>query len=145
MQRVQSTWAGNCDRSVFKCSDTNVVFQTAIVLILFARKNKRSSGIVGKPSDCLSRNCLHRNCKSGPVRAELGLKFVKRYLGDLGPEYKTFYNIRSTDYFSFVMYICFVHHCDLCESTDCDCSSANPNCTYNCLLLFSAWMNLTLL
>ena len=33
-----------------KCSDTNVVFQTAIFLILFVRNNKRSSGIDGKPA-----------------------------------------------------------------------------------------------
>ena len=136
---------GNWDWSVFKCLDTNVVFQTAIFLILIVRKNKRSSGIAGKSSDCLSRNCLYRNCKSGGVRAELGINFVKRYLGDLGPEYKTFYNIRSTDYSSFVMYTCFAHHCDFCESSDCDCSSANPISKYNCILLFFAWINLTLL
>jgi len=42
--------------SVFKCSDINVVFQTAIFLILVVRNNKESSGIDGKTSDCLSRN-----------------------------------------------------------------------------------------
>jgi len=58
MQRVQNTWSigtGLC----FKCSDTNVVFQTAIFLIPVVRNNKRSSGIDGKTSDCLSRNCLY--------------------------------------------------------------------------------------
>jgi len=43
---------------MFKCSDTNVVFQAAIFLILVARNNKTSSGIDGKTSDCLSRICL---------------------------------------------------------------------------------------
>jgi len=47
----------NWDWSVFKCSDTNVVFQTAIFLIPVVRNNKTSSGINGKASDCLSRNC----------------------------------------------------------------------------------------
>jgi len=37
--------------------DTNVVFQTVIFLILVVKNNKRSSGIDGKTSDCLSRNC----------------------------------------------------------------------------------------
>jgi len=36
-----------------------VVFQTAILLILVVRNNKRSSGIDSKTSDCLSRNCLY--------------------------------------------------------------------------------------
>jgi len=58
MQRVQNT-SVNWHWSVFKCSDTNVVFQTAIFLILVVRNNKRSSGIDGKTSDCLSRNCLY--------------------------------------------------------------------------------------
>jgi len=40
----------NWDWSVFKCSDTNVVFQTAIFLILVVRNNKTSSGIDGKPT-----------------------------------------------------------------------------------------------
>jgi len=35
----------NWDWSAFKCSDTNVVFQTAIFLVLFVRNNKMSSGI----------------------------------------------------------------------------------------------------
>jgi len=47
------------DWSAFICSDTNVVFQTAIFLILFLRHNKRSSDIDGKTSYCLSRNCLY--------------------------------------------------------------------------------------
>jgi len=47
------------DWSVFKISDTNVVFQTAIILILVVRNNKKPSGIDGKTSDCLSRNCLY--------------------------------------------------------------------------------------
>ena len=47
------------DLSVYNCSGTNVVFQTAILLILVARNNKRSSGIDGKTSDCLSRTCLY--------------------------------------------------------------------------------------
>jgi len=45
--------------SVFKCSDTNAVFQTGVFLILFVRKNKRFSGLDGKTSNCLSRNCLY--------------------------------------------------------------------------------------
>jgi len=49
----------NWDWSVFKCSDTNVVFQTAIFLILVVRNNKRSPGIEGKTRDCLSRNCIY--------------------------------------------------------------------------------------
>jgi len=48
-----------CYWSVFKSSDTNVVFLTGIFLILFASNNKRSSGIDGKASNCLSRNCLY--------------------------------------------------------------------------------------
>jgi len=40
----------------FVCSDTNTVFQTAVFLILVVRNNKRSSGIDGKTSNCLSRN-----------------------------------------------------------------------------------------
>jgi len=47
------------DWSVFKCSDTNVIFQTAIFLVLFVRNNKRSSGIDCKTFDCLSRNFLY--------------------------------------------------------------------------------------
>jgi len=43
MIRVQNT-SVNWDWSVFKCSDRNVVFQTAIFLILFVSNNKRSSG-----------------------------------------------------------------------------------------------------
>jgi len=42
-----------------KCSDTNVVFQRAIFLILVVRNDKRSSGIGGKTSDYPSRNCLY--------------------------------------------------------------------------------------
>jgi len=49
----------NWDWSVFKCSDTNVVFQTAIFLILVIRNKKRSSGIDSKNSDFLSRNCFY--------------------------------------------------------------------------------------
>jgi len=49
----------NCDWSVFICSDTNVVFQTAIFLILVVRNNKTSSDIDNKTSSCLSRNCLY--------------------------------------------------------------------------------------
>ena len=41
----------NWDWSVFKCSDTNLVFQTAIYLILVVRNNNRSSGIDAKPSE----------------------------------------------------------------------------------------------
>jgi len=43
----------------FKCSDTYVVLQTAIFLILFVVNNKRSSGIDGRTSDCLSRISLY--------------------------------------------------------------------------------------
>jgi len=50
---------GQLGWSMFKCSDTNVVFQTAIFLILVVRNSKRSSGIDGKTSNCLSRNCLY--------------------------------------------------------------------------------------
>jgi len=46
---------GRLRRSVFKCSDINLVFQTAIFLILVVRNNKTSPGIDGKTSDCLSR------------------------------------------------------------------------------------------
>jgi len=46
----------------FKRLDTNVVFQTAIFLILVIRHNKRSSGIDSKTSNCLSRNCLYYRC-----------------------------------------------------------------------------------
>jgi len=49
----------NWDWSMFKCSDTNLVFQTAIFLIVVLRNNKRSSGIDGKTSDCPSRHCLY--------------------------------------------------------------------------------------
>jgi len=49
----------NLDWSVFKCSDTNAVFQTAIFLILDLRNYKRSSDVDGKTSYCLSRNCLY--------------------------------------------------------------------------------------
>jgi len=50
---------GNWDWSVFKCSDKNVVFQTAIFLILVVRNNTKSSGIDGKISYCYSRNCFY--------------------------------------------------------------------------------------
>jgi len=46
----------NWDWSVFY---TNVGFQTAIFSIPVIRNNKRSSGIDGKTSDCLSRICLY--------------------------------------------------------------------------------------
>jgi len=46
-------------RSECKCSDTKVVFQRAIFLILVVRNDTRSSGIDGKTSDCPSRNCLY--------------------------------------------------------------------------------------
>jgi len=49
----------NWDWFVFKCSDTNIVFQTAIVLILVVKNNKSSSCFDGKTNDCLSRNCLY--------------------------------------------------------------------------------------
>ena len=42
---------------VFKCSDTNVAFQTAIFLIFVVRIDKRSSGIDGKTIAHLFRNC----------------------------------------------------------------------------------------
>jgi len=45
--------------SVFKCLDTNVVFQTSIVLILVVRNSKRSPGINSKISYRLSRICLY--------------------------------------------------------------------------------------
>jgi len=45
--------------SAFKCSDTKVVFQTAIFLILVVRNNKRSSGIEGKPATAFPHNCLY--------------------------------------------------------------------------------------
>jgi len=48
-QRVQNTWSigtGLCIKH--QCSDTNMVIQTAIFLILFVRNNKRSSGIDGQ-------------------------------------------------------------------------------------------------
>jgi len=47
------------DWTVFKCSDTNVVFQTAVLFIPVVKNNKRSSGIDDKTSDCLSRISLH--------------------------------------------------------------------------------------
>jgi len=46
-------WSG------FKCSDTNVVCQAAIFLLLVVRNNKRSSDIDGKTCDYLSRNFLY--------------------------------------------------------------------------------------
>jgi len=49
----------NWDWSVFKCSDSKVVFQSAIFFILVVRSNIRSSGIDDKTSDGLSRNCLY--------------------------------------------------------------------------------------
>jgi len=57
MQRVQNDWS--IATGLFKFSDTNAVFQTAIFLIPLVRNNRRSSGIDGKTSDCLSRNCLY--------------------------------------------------------------------------------------
>jgi len=39
--------------SVFECSDTTVVFQTAICLILVERNNKRSSALTAKPATAL--------------------------------------------------------------------------------------------
>jgi len=42
---------------VYKFSGTNVVFQTAIFLILVVRNNKRYSGIDSKTSSCCSRSC----------------------------------------------------------------------------------------
>jgi len=45
------------DWSVF-CSNTNAVFQITIFLILVVRKNKSSSGIDDKTSDCLSKNLI---------------------------------------------------------------------------------------
>jgi len=59
MQVVQNTWSVGTAWSVFKCSGTNVVFQTAIFLILVVRNNKTSPEIDGKTSDCLSRICLY--------------------------------------------------------------------------------------
>ena len=47
MQRVQNFWSIG-SALLFKCSDANVVFQTAIFLILVVRNNKRFSGIDGK-------------------------------------------------------------------------------------------------
>jgi len=47
------------DWTVSKCSDTNVVFQTAVFLIPVVRNNERSPGINSKTSDCLSRICLY--------------------------------------------------------------------------------------
>jgi len=49
---------------VYKYSDTNVVFQTAIFVNLLIRNNKMSSGIDNKTSTCLSRNCLYFRCIS---------------------------------------------------------------------------------
>jgi len=49
----------NWDWTVSKCSDTNTVFQTTVFLIPVVRNNRRSSGIDGKTSDCLSRNSLY--------------------------------------------------------------------------------------
>ena len=57
MQRVQNTWL--IGTGLRKCSDINVVVQTAIFLILVVRNNKTSSGIDGKTRDCLFRNCLY--------------------------------------------------------------------------------------
>ena len=49
----------NWDWSIFTCLDTNVIiFHTAIFWILVKRNNKRSSGIDGKTSYCLSGNCV---------------------------------------------------------------------------------------
>jgi len=49
----------NWDWSVFKPSDTSVVFKRVIFLILVVKNNKTSSGIDGKTSNCLSRISLH--------------------------------------------------------------------------------------
>jgi len=56
MQRVQNTWSigtGLCLMFGHKCSFPNSLF------LILVRNNKRSSGIDGKTSDCLSRNCLY--------------------------------------------------------------------------------------
>jgi len=51
IQRVQNTWSVGTAWSVFKCSHTNVVFQTAIFLILVVRSNKCSSQVLtAKPA-----------------------------------------------------------------------------------------------
>jgi len=46
------------DWTVSKCSDTNVVFQTAVFLIPVVRNNKQPPSINNKTSDWLSRICL---------------------------------------------------------------------------------------
>jgi len=53
--KPRSVGTGLC----FKFSDTNVVFQAIILLILVVRNEKRSSGIDGKTNDFFSRNCLY--------------------------------------------------------------------------------------
>ena len=56
MQRVQNTWSigtGLCLMFGHKCSFPNSLF------LILVRNKKRSSGIDGKTSDCLSRNCLY--------------------------------------------------------------------------------------
>jgi len=49
------------DKACKECkrSDTNVLFERAIFLILVVRNDKRSSGLDCKTSDCPSRNCLY--------------------------------------------------------------------------------------
>jgi len=44
------------DQSVFKCSDTNVVFRATIFLILLVRNSKRYPCIDDKTSNGLSKN-----------------------------------------------------------------------------------------
>jgi len=43
--------------TLFKCSDTNAIFETAIFLILVVKNNKMSSSLDVKTSYRLSRNC----------------------------------------------------------------------------------------
>ena len=54
MQRVQNTWSIGIGLCTVECSDTNVVFQTAVFLALVVRNNKTSPGINSKTIDCFS-------------------------------------------------------------------------------------------
>jgi len=55
---MQNTWSKETEPCQ-KFSDTNVVFQTDVFLILVGRNNKRSPGIDSKTSNCSSRSCLY--------------------------------------------------------------------------------------
>jgi len=42
------------DWTVFKCPDTNIVFQTVVFLISVVRNNKMEPGVNSRTSDCFS-------------------------------------------------------------------------------------------